>query len=787
MPLHEDGTGSSWACISHSRSRVIHASFPVPSTQPGIPGIPGWLRHPTYTATPAAIDYGPHWVKENPKRLIFGFNITLAGGLGHLCPLARTVQLWRGETEKSRSDNNVVEIKATVTQRQVVANILPASDKEILLMVSSSTISQLPRLLSSTFREWEIETPQEWEIELVLRQVLNSSLKAKLSELGDIVCDLGEEDIGNFLKTICDSPDATFFKAVTTAIRRQNTRKPTQHEFFQSFTLKDQALSDEQVSSLATITKNWELDDNKLEELKKSAVHWISEPRTFFDSETTECPGWHGLLEFCFYNSQQIEDVSPVRRVVNSIKVFESIEAEVRAQCLEYKKNHQESLEPQEPTKILSRVLNSATEKICRQLPKEKIKEQRSKLYSQYSRGKKWAQIEPCCMVLSLQSTAVRRFERRKWASIEISALNAYIEHLRAFSMRDSLSMAYMRIHEEYVRRSSPQNRSTNSSQAIDGRNGKQKRAVSSLGLPPGKKRRTRASRAHVGPSSNPPSNIEKNTNDHQGPSNRFWIRPVFEPSTSTITGFNDTAQQTSANHLGNSNHIENRRSTSPTYSCPSGSGARECHNASFSEQVPINNNNPSGNHHSAYGPAYYPMQSEPTLAGTFIQQCPHGYGESVNPSVEGDVYPNPGYGQSVNPSIEGNVYSNSGYGESVNPSVEGDVYPNPGYGLSTNPSVEGNVYSNPGYGQSANPSVEGNVYSNPGYGESVNPSVEGNVYSNPGYGESVNPSVEGDVYPNPGYGLSTNPSVEGNVYSNPGYGESVNPSVEGDVYPIIF
>ncbi|EER41746.1 conserved hypothetical protein [Histoplasma capsulatum H143] len=34
MPLHEDGTDSSWACISHSRSQVIDASFPMPSTQP---------------------------------------------------------------------------------------------------------------------------------------------------------------------------------------------------------------------------------------------------------------------------------------------------------------------------------------------------------------------------------------------------------------------------------------------------------------------------------------------------------------------------------------------------------------------------------------------------------------------------------------------------------------------------------------------------------------------------------------------------------------------------------
>ncbi|QSS60545.1 hypothetical protein I7I51_05345 [Histoplasma capsulatum] len=61
--------------------------------------------------------------------------------------------------------------------------------------------------------------------------------------------------------------------------------------------------------------------------------------------------------------------------------------------------------------------------------------------------------------------------------------------------------------------------------------------------------------------------------------------------------------------------------------------------------------------HLKTYDPAYYSMQSEPTLAGALIPQFPQGYGQSVNPSVEGDVYPNPGYGQSVNPSAEGDVY----------------------------------------------------------------------------------------------------------------------------------
>ncbi|QSS52216.1 hypothetical protein I7I53_07780 [Histoplasma capsulatum var. duboisii H88] len=214
----------------------------------------------------------------------------------------------------------------------------------------------------------------------------------------------------------------------------------------------------------------------------------------------------------------------------------------------------------------------------------------------------------------------------------------------------------------------------------------------------------------------------------------------------------NNPSQQMSVN-TGTSNHIENRHSTSPTYNCHSGLGACECHNASFSKQVcngrqlsPIGelsfeereaarmlqqfqqlpqqpiNNNPSGNHHSAYDPAYYPMQSEPTLADALIQQ-------SVNPSVEGDIYPNPGYRQSVNPSIKGDIYPNLGYGQSVNPSIKGDIYPNPGYGQSVNPSVEEDIYPNPGYRQSVNPSVEGDIYPNLGYRQSVNPSVEGDVY----------------------------------------------------------
>ncbi|EGC45154.1 conserved hypothetical protein [Histoplasma capsulatum var. duboisii H88] len=204
----------------------------------------------------------------------------------------------------------------------------------------------------------------------------------------------------------------------------------------------------------------------------------------------------------------------------------------------------------------------------------------------------------------------------------------------------------------------------------------------------------------------------------------------------------NNLSQQMSVN-TGTSNHIENRHSTSPTYNCHSDLSTHECHNTSFSKQLPqqLINNNPSGNHHSAYDPVYYPMQSEPTLVDALIQQ-------SINPSVEGDVYSNLSYRQSVNPSIKGDIYPNLGYKQSVNPSVKGDIYSNPGYRQSVNPFIKRDIYPNPDYRQSVNPSVEGDIYPNPGYRQSVNPSVKGDIYSNPGYRQSVNPSIKRDVYP---------------------------------------
>ncbi|EDN10531.1 hypothetical protein I7I51_01990 [Histoplasma capsulatum] len=70
---------------------MIDANFPVALTYSGTPGCtlhtPGLSQGIDSlgdgTGTPATIDHCPHWAKENPKRLIFGLNITLPKSLGH--------------------------------------------------------------------------------------------------------------------------------------------------------------------------------------------------------------------------------------------------------------------------------------------------------------------------------------------------------------------------------------------------------------------------------------------------------------------------------------------------------------------------------------------------------------------------------------------------------------------------------------------------------------------------------------------------------------------------------
>ncbi|EDN10530.1 hypothetical protein I7I51_01991 [Histoplasma capsulatum] len=84
------------------------------------------------------------------------------------------------------------------------------------------------------------------------------------------------------------------------------------------------------------------------------------------------------------------------------------------------------------------------------------------------------------------------------------------------------------------------------------------------------------------------PSNTENNTNVHRAPSDRFRIRPVSDLSTSTITGFNDPARQTSANHLGTSSTSSISADNSLYYNGPGGSGVLERHNDSISNQIQL-------------------------------------------------------------------------------------------------------------------------------------------------------------------------------------------------------
>ncbi|EER39647.1 conserved hypothetical protein [Histoplasma capsulatum H143] len=192
------------------------------------------------------------------------------------------------------------------------------------------------------------------------------ALKAKLHELGDIICGLGSVTIGNSLKAICNSPDCkeSLFKAVAAEINHQDEvhQLMTRHTFFQQWEKK--SLSEKQVAGLAALTKGWKLNDDNLEALRKSALIWAFQPWLFFDIRKTD-------------------------RTVNLIVMFDAIVQEVEHWwCSKRKKTHNVAVDRAPLQKVISEVFSNILEGFGS--PKE-----RRKLKRQSASGSKWAQIVP--------------------------------------------------------------------------------------------------------------------------------------------------------------------------------------------------------------------------------------------------------------------------------------------------------------------------------------------------------------------------------------------------------
>ncbi|PGG95171.1 hypothetical protein AJ80_10007, partial [Polytolypa hystricis UAMH7299] len=334
----------------------------------------------------------------------------------------------------------------------------------------------------------------------------DAALKSKLFELGDVICKLGSLGIGNSLKAICGSPDRTtsLFKAVAAEIKRQEAEKQltARHLFFQRFRWGKERLSDTQIASLTTITKDWELDDDDLEELKTSAETWTSHPEQYFTSEATNIGGRFGLLQLCHNDVQQIENTCPTRRKIDLIIISTEIHEDVEKRRAEYKRNHDVSSEIMDRGRLISRTLDDFSQECFSRLPKKQKKKSREKLSRESTSGQKWAQIDPRWMVLALKRAAIKSFEKKGWKPIEIAAINAYLKCLPAYAFETLLSTAYASIVKEYKRRSSPapQDRSLSSLQTIDGQGRMQKRGVPSPSQPSSKRGRAQSlSRAQGG------------------------------------------------------------------------------------------------------------------------------------------------------------------------------------------------------------------------------------------------------------------------------------------------
>ncbi|EDN05638.1 predicted protein [Histoplasma mississippiense (nom. inval.)] len=438
------------------------------------------------------------------------------------------------------------------------------------------------------------------------------ALKAKLHELGDIICGLGSVTIGNSLKAICNSPDRkeSLFKAVATEINRQDEvhQLTTRHTFFQQWEKK--SLSEKQVAGLAALTKGWELNDDDLQALRKSALIWASQPWLFFDTRKTDRTGTLGLIQFCSNDIEQIENVNPTRRKVDLIVMFDAIVQEVEhRRRSKRKKTHDVTVDPARPQKVISEVYSDILEGSGS--PKE-----HRKLKRQSASGSKWAQIEPRWMVLALQGATVKSFEGRRWQPIEIKAMNAYLKVLRAWKEESLLSTAYSKILEEYHHRASltvrdqPEEAFTATIREQGGtREGNhlpQKRTTSYPEKSSGKRRcdgrneqATQPSGGHIPSESvqearsaiSGQGSAPRKQHTNHNPASQTLADPGANLQTQLEMTWEDDGTihplpEENRRSISSSSSISESTDNSPYYSDPGGAGAVECHNYSSSKQV---------------------------------------------------------------------------------------------------------------------------------------------------------------------------------------------------------
>ncbi|KAH1334291.1 hypothetical protein KXX16_005939 [Aspergillus fumigatus] len=289
---------------------------------------------------------------------------------------------------------------------------------------------------------------------------LEQDIRTALSDLERLVRVAGSNEIGDHLRRILESPNqiAALHRAFSKRLKRSkgsDTLSSEQHTFFTQFVSPDGGrLSDAQIHHLVSFTKFWELGEESVNDLKIRSLLWTARPELFWDGGTPDM----NIIRRCYNDLERMTGVDPLKRKVLLVIFSQTVQEEQRR--LREEQRRQRSRKRKIPGSdasdygrdaiLLTASLRTLSCRLWPDLKGDDEKKQR-KSFSAYSlAGWKWQQLQYIEMILSLQHSPVKRFERHKWKLIEVQAINAFVKTLPQFRIREYLQEAWNSIVSYY-------------------------------------------------------------------------------------------------------------------------------------------------------------------------------------------------------------------------------------------------------------------------------------------------------------------------------------------------
>ncbi|KAF7594892.1 hypothetical protein BBP40_007926 [Aspergillus hancockii] len=157
---------------------------------------------------------------------------------------------------------------------------------------------------------------------------LAASIRDNLEHLEQLVRKAGENKIGDQIRHIIQSPNQ--INALNKVFVRyfRKSRRPAEIEserrnFFTHFRSRNETLTLRQINDLVSVTKDWQLNDERVPVLKAFAELWRTHPALF----------WHGAPDNeptrrCIEELERMRETDPSRRKALLILLSEDIEHE---------------------------------------------------------------------------------------------------------------------------------------------------------------------------------------------------------------------------------------------------------------------------------------------------------------------------------------------------------------------------------------------------------------------------------------------------------------------------